>query len=403
MSVIDELVNQFATLSTERDINDSAINSNNMALPQIHVRDYLELIPTFDGNPTKLSAFINACEKVIPLMAPGNESSRIAFTMLHIQTKLVGKAAALISARNYVTFPELKHILIGLFGDQRNEESLLSDLNILKQKPSETPHQFADRCIDIRCLLLSKLDCQAVNHLIKESKVEMYNAFTLRAFITGVNPQLSHLLRCRNPKTIEEAIQIVIEEENLNYHRSKIGASSVNLNKPTPGPSKPSFQLRINPPQTRQFFSQPPPVHQFPQFNKSVPPQPQKWTPKPFPAKHPFFQQQQQQQQPRFNRPQQAGSSQHKIYKPTPMEVDSDRTLLSNRSYKRPQPKYTVEELTTQEIETPDQDYEEYQYEEQEYYENYEAYENYPDHSENQNEDAENFQVKASETQNMNQ
>lgn len=55
------------------------VNSDNMALngPQISVRDYLELIPRFDGDTSQLSNFLNACENVLTLMAPNNEISRI--------------------------------------------------------------------------------------------------------------------------------------------------------------------------------------------------------------------------------------------------------------------------------------------------------------------------------------
>ena len=347
MSLINELTRQLANFPTERQINiQSAHNSSNMALPQISVRDYLDLIPPFDGNPTKLSTFIKACEQVFPLMAPDNELARITFTMLHVRTKLIGKAAALTAARNFTTFPELKEILVNLFGDQRNEESLLSELNTLKQRVHETPHQFADRCIDIRCLLLSKLSCQAVPQIIKDTKLEMYNSFTLRAFLTGVNPQLSHLLRCRNPTTIEEATQIVTEEENLNYHRTKIGATIQNqqpTNKPQP---KSAFQLRINSPQTRNPNFAPTPIQQIKKF---TPPTQQKWIPRTFPVRQPFFQQQNYSQ-----RPQVPGTSQQpKMYQPTPMDVDSDRTRLTRQSNRTNQPVFRSEELTTQEVEAP--------------------------------------------------
>lgn len=383
MSLIDELTEQLARFPTDQRIN-LTNNTTNMAVPQISVRDYLELIPTFDGNPTKLSTFLEACEEVFPLMAPGNEPNRLYFTMLHIKTKLVGKAAALIAARNIRTFPELKETLINLFGDQRNEESLLSDLNTLRQKPNETPHQFADHCINIRCLLLSKLSCSNVQQVVKDTKLTMYNNFTLRAFLTGVNPQLSHLLRCRNPKNIEEAIQMVTEEENLNYHRSKIGVPSSSQN------NKPNYQLRINPPQTRQQFS---PMQNQAQFKKYQPQQPQqKWIPKPFPVKHPYFQ-----QQNNFPRQQLPGPSQQKPYHPTPMEVDSNRTRLTRQTFRPNQPKFKIEEVTTQEVENSE-NYDEYYYHPEDYEESQDN--TFTNGQENENSDTDvNFQTPASDSE----
>ncbi|KAJ8980519.1 hypothetical protein NQ317_007939 [Molorchus minor] len=251
MSLIDELANQLANISTERRI---VIPPINMAVPTISVRDYLEIIPPFDGNPTTLATFMSACEQIFPLMAPNNESERIKFAMLHIRTKLIGKAAALLSARIFVTFP--KNLLINLFRDQRNEESLVSDLNVMRQKSNEILHQFADRCIDIRCLLISKLTCQETPKLIADTKIDMYNKFTLRAFITGVNPQLSHLLRCRNPITIEEAIQM----QNTHSSSNKITVNGLkpqdhlNNNQNVPADangsrfeSNPTFETKLSP------------------------------------------------------------------------------------------------------------------------------------------------------------
>lgn len=140
--LLSDLLNNSLSLSKDplpqSTLNTNEINSNQVIMnqnntgPQISVRDYLELIPRFDGDTSQLANFLNACENVITLMAPNNEISRISFTLLHIRTKLVGKAATLLASRTYRTFPELKEILLSIFGDQRNEESLLSDLTILR-------------------------------------------------------------------------------------------------------------------------------------------------------------------------------------------------------------------------------------------------------------------------------
>lgn len=136
MNIINELADHLVNVPTTRQTSLTPNNKErNMALPQINVRDYLDLIPPFDGEPSKLSAFINACENVIPLMALNNGITRTTFTMLHIRNKIVATAA-----RNFTTFTELKQLLISLFGDQCNEKSLLADLNILRQRSKETPY-----------------------------------------------------------------------------------------------------------------------------------------------------------------------------------------------------------------------------------------------------------------------
>lgn len=409
MSVIDDLINRFANIQTDRQIilTSSAPEDTTMALPQISVRDYLDLIPAFDGQPTKLSAFIAACENVFPLMAPNNEATRLTFTMLHIRNKLVGKAATLLAARSFSTFPELKHLLVSLFGDQRNEESLLSDLNTLRQQQRETALQFADRCIDIRCLLLSKLSCQDVTMEIKTMKVDLYNNFTLRAFLTGVNPQLSHLLRCRKPANIEEAIQIVTEEENINYHRSKINYTPQN-NEPQNYRPNP-HQLRINPPQTRTLPNNQHQPKQFQRPNNLQKPmwqqqqQQTNWATKPNPR---YFQNQPGPSQPRNQQNVFMPKNQPMTNTPTPMEVDSRRTRLSNQmpqsSRYVPQQNWRHEQVHVQQSEeleqftTLDNNYENL-YSEQDEFE----CEDYQQYETNEQENV-NFPTVASETDRQN-
>lgn len=406
MNIIDDLVNQFANIPTDRQITlrTPAPEEINMALPQISVRDYLDLIPAFDGQPTKLSAFIEACENVLPLMAPNNEPTRITFTMLHIRNKLVGKAATLLAARNFTTFPELKNLLVNLFGDQRNEEALLSDLNTLRQQTRETALQFADRCIDIRYLLLSKLSCQGVAEEIRIMKINLYNNFTLRAFLTGVNPQLSHLLRCRKPENIEEAIQIVTEEENINYHRSKINHTT---SEPQNHKPNNSHQLRINPPQIRMI-----PNNQNQQFRNFQRPNN---TYKPmWPQQHTnnwsqgqnqrYFQNQPGNSQPRSQQNVFLPKNKPMTNAPTPMEVDSRRTRLSNQmpqsSRYPPQQNWRNEQLHMQQSEeleftTPENNYSEnpgYSENEELTYEDY-----YQEYETNEQENG-NFPIGASGT-----
>lgn len=375
----------------------------NMAAPQISVKDYLELIPKFDGEPTQLSTFIKACESVLTLMAPKAEVDRIGFTMMHIRTKIIGKASLMLAARHYSTFNELRQILISLFGDQRNEESLLRDLTMFRQKPNETTLQFADRCIDLRCLLLNKLECSPEANEIKAAKRELYNATTLRSYLAGLNANMSHLLRCKSPATIEDAIRMVVDEENMNYHRIQLQSHTGSSSKSNP--KIPNHQLKINPMPVRNYpsyqtnFSFPPtnyaPRHTMP---AQIPPQFSKpnWTPRPFPTPQPhlFNNNQPRPQTFQRNRPPSnvfKSNPQRQLPNPTPMDTSSSNTRIKP---KFPQ-QYTVEELYHQEANQPESELNNYEYSYDEYFsernENPEEYE-YWEPAE------ENFTIPASDT-----
>lgn len=353
-----------------------------MAAPQISVRDYLDLIPKFDGEATQLSTFLNACETVLQLMAPEGEIARIAFTLMHIRTKLVGKAAIMLSARPFHSFNELKETLISLFGDQRNEESLLRDLSMLRQRQNETALQFADRCIDLRCLLLNKLDCSNISNEIKAAKRELYNATALRSYLAGLNAHMSHLLRCKSPATIEEATRMVIDEENMNYHRAQLSHP--------PGPSKPSpnstsHQLRINHMPVRNPPAQQPPLTQWRShaqppaqptwvqrpFHAQPPAQPT-WVQRPFPPpqQHLFRPNQRPMVQQTWSKPPTnvfAPQNRRQFPKPTPMDTSSGNSRINPAP---PNRKVTEELYHQEEIEHPSPEENAYEQQEEEYYYN---------------------------------
>ncbi|KAJ8912809.1 hypothetical protein NQ315_014392 [Exocentrus adspersus] len=349
-----ELTNRLNNLLTLSENENTTVQSKfNMALPQISVKDYMELIPRFDGDPTILSSFISACENVLTLMAPNNDAIRISFTLMHIRTKIVGKAASVLAARTYQTFPELKTILISIFGDQRNEESLLSDLNLLRQKPNETSFQFADRCIDLRCLLLSKVECSDLERDQKNIKIEMYNKTALRAYLTGLNPNMSHLLRCKSPATLEQAIQYTAEEENIDYHRSLIKSNNPQSSHSHSNQTK----IQIKKPNTRTYPMHLPTNTQTNNVANSTN------TLRPFPQQNTSFKPvwpntfQNQHQKSHVHRPMHNAFAPQNApkpnFKPVPMEVSSGtmRTFKPPSNHfktNQPQRKYTVEELHAQ-------------------------------------------------------
>lgn len=370
-----------------------------MSLPTIAVRDYLDLIPPFDGQPTRLSTFLSACENVLLLMAPNNELSRIGFTMLHIRTKLVGKAGILLANRTFQTFPELKTALIDLFGDQRNEESLLADLNSLKQRSQESATQFADRCIDLRSLLFSKLECNEELPAIKASKKLMYENMTLRAYLTGLNHNLSYLIRCQKPYSIEDAIRMAIEEENINYHRQRLSNNPNSPQKPQNSAPPVKHQLRINPTPVRKqqpINTSTPPQRNYQNQSSS---QQTNHQSRPPPFRQPFNHNNQQRNIPHSNR------SQTNVFapkstpqpRPTPMDTSSGNTRQQSINA----PRWTSTEVYTQDEENyinpeenpeiPEENYDNFP-EQYFYEENYNQEENL---SEDYSQD-ENFTQKAS-------
>lgn len=398
-----------------------------MARNDISVRDYLDLIPHFDGDTSKLPVFLDTCEQVLGMLVQDNNAQRIQFLMLHFRNKIVGKAAQVLAARNITTFPELKSLLLNTFGDQRNEESLLNDLMMLTQNHNESPSQFADRCISLRGLLLSKMQMANISQGLRQEKLILYNKMALRTFLSGLNAHLSHLLRCKEPASLEEAINMVVEEENMNYNRQqKLGAKN-NLQKtdhsqirttqinPRYNPNHfQTFPPRPHPQMTRPTINIP---HRVPNYFFPRNPQ-QTFQQRPFQNPQNFHRQVPQQQNfqrqnfstpqnfPNFQNPQRFNfQPKNQQSYPQPMDTSSGNTRRTGIPQTSNAPKWTAQELHLQEIPNTSSSKNEY---EPDYYEepvydaetlenSYYPEEYYSENFPNYNDD-ENFTLPASET-----
>lgn len=419
--------NQFLLTNTPPIETTVESNLDTMAKIDISVKDYLDLIPQFDGDASKLPIFLDTCEQVLGMLVTDNNAARIQFLMLHFRNKIIGKAAQILAAREIHTFPELKFLLLNTFGDQRNEESLLNDLMMLTQNHNESHSQFADRCISLRSLLLSKVQMADISVELRQEKIMLYNKMALRTFLSGLNAHLSHLLRCKEPRSLEDAINMVVEEENMNYNRqqklgtknnfqknnqSQLRTTSNNYGQQKNNPTSYSqqFQPKTNPTMFRPMTNTP---HRLPNYFNSRYPQ-QSFQQKPFQTFQ-NFQRQNFQTPQNFQANQNFQNPQRYNFQPKPQQTYPQPmdTSSGNTRTKFPQttntPRWTAQELHLQEI--PSTSSENYEYEpdfyqqttfnpenpENYYYPEEQFSEDYQNFNEN-----ENFPIPASETDIMN-
>uniref|UniRef100_V5GJT3 Retrovirus-related Gag polyprotein from transposon HMS-Beagle n=1 Tax=Anoplophora glabripennis TaxID=217634 RepID=V5GJT3_ANOGL len=188
-----------------------------MAQPSI--RDYMDTVPPFNGDPILISNFILACENVIEILGRPDDANFNSFLVAHIRSKLVGRATQLIAVRNLKSWNELKQAILFTFGDQRDEDALMRDLIMLKQENNESSLRFGEKCQDTLSLLLSKVNSSVITEALRIEKISMYRNLAVKTFMKGLKEPYSLIVRCRNPQTLEEAINIVTEENNLNYIR----------------------------------------------------------------------------------------------------------------------------------------------------------------------------------------
>lgn len=337
-NLIDDLVTQLENIPTARRIeipSTSNLRTNTTRMAQPTIKDYLDTIPSFNGDPILISNFILACENVLDTLGRANDNVFNSFLMAHIRNKLVGRAAQLISVRNLRTWPELKEAIVFTFGDQRDEDALVRDLIIMKQEINETALKFGERCQDIVSHLLSRVNSTNSNEALKTEKIRMYKNLAVKTFTKGVREPYSLIVRCRNPSTLEEAINIISEENNLNYIKRMNGTT----NQPpirNPHPTFQPFRARQNSP---MFNTRPMP----PRPNFNTPNRPFQWPSRPIfwrpQAQNNYipqqnssnvFRTQQQQQKPTPpTRMQNTSQSQRRsINYPIPMDTSSGNTVI---------------------------------------------------------------------------
>lgn len=188
--------------------------------------EYLRSIPEFNGNTARLSEFIRSGDLIHNTFGNIENEFLRKYLLSATINKLTGHAAVVTSGREIETWNELKEILIRSFADQRDENSLLRDLMLLKQN-NENATNFYQRCQNLRSLLFANLKIVSNDANIRIIKGQMYNELTLKSYLTGLKEPLGSHIRAQRPSTIEEALSFVMSEENILYVRNNQNNSNL--------------------------------------------------------------------------------------------------------------------------------------------------------------------------------
>lgn len=357
----------------ENIVQDAQQQAANNEMAQNFQQYYINAIPTFNGDRATLAIFISASESLLTNFVdranPNNPQNEWLLRL--VISKLEGRARALIGSREDATdWNSIKALLLQYFSDQRDEDCLVRDLMNLRPDGKETPYSFGMRIQDVRSLLQTKVRLTEQDNATRIVKNRVHDNIALQTYLHGLSGQLSLAVRVQKPATLEEAMTIVLEEENFSYAEKHFrGNSAVPQPKPFLQPHNnflPNFaknRFSFN-----QAVSQPfPKVSNFNQFraptNFQQNPNNQPFQrPQGFPRPQNFQRPQQFQgsqnvfnnNQNRFNQSNRNVFRPNPNYKPnftpTPMETSSRNSRLFQTN--NTQPKFTFEELYHQEVES---------------------------------------------------
>ena len=237
------------------------INNPNVAkMPEVFKAEYLNCVPTFDGNPTELPNFLSICDTLIQNFYDASTNCfQNTYLLSSLLSKLSGSAKSVVNTQSVSTWDDVKEVLRRSFADQRDEVSLNRDLVMMRQNYSENPQQFFDRVMHVLTLLCSYVDAHEVNDASKKLKREFYNKLALRTYLSGLKDPLGRTLRCMNPKDLTEALQLVIREDNVQYFQNFSNNYSQN--------NRPVFKSNtFSKTQQNQYFTPHQQTNRFPQY-----------------------------------------------------------------------------------------------------------------------------------------
>lgn len=180
-------------------------------------RIYSENIPNFNGDKHMLPAFIGACDDLVISFQDRQEVNNpinraIVRTII---SKLRGHASELVSPRDELnSWPLIKEFLHSAFSDRRSEKTLLNDLMTAYLNKNETFAEFGSRLQLLRSLLVAKLNETGDPAAVKQIKIVNYEQLALTTFINNLSKDIRIIVKCKNPQTLETALQIVANEES---------------------------------------------------------------------------------------------------------------------------------------------------------------------------------------------
>ena len=173
----------------------------------------IKFIDKFDGSREALNPFLINCGNAIKLATSAQQD--ILFK--YILSQLTGRAQIACSIKEFQNWEQLEEFLKSQFGEKKHYAHLLVELQNCKQQNSETVSQFSLKVETCLARLLTEIDISIPTNKKLEvaGRVAAMQDLALHTFVMGLDNRISTIVRCRNPGTLNEAINFAVEEEKI--------------------------------------------------------------------------------------------------------------------------------------------------------------------------------------------
>lgn len=202
----------------------------------------LKFIKPYDGSRETLNSFLVNCSNAYELASDAQKDILFKYILCQLQ----GKAQNACSIKEFTNWIQLKEFLKTQFSERKHYAHLLTDLQECKQTYNEPVSQYALRIETCLSQLLTEISISH-GHKSREmiGRTAAMEELALHHFQMGLVPRISNIVRCRSPKTLNEAINIAISEEKIQQSILKHSPSNTRPDKISNIQSK-SFQIRRN-------------------------------------------------------------------------------------------------------------------------------------------------------------
>lgn len=166
----------------------------------------IKLIPTFNGDKTKLHEFVDNCSTAYRLCSNAEKNTILEI----IKCNIHDKARLQIRNRAFTDWPTLKTFLLDAYSDRRSHAQYQLELNSCRQTMNESVMEYSSRLERILLKLINTLESQEPE---KSANIKLLQQQGLNVFLTGLKQELAILVKAQKPDSLEEAVGYAQSEE----------------------------------------------------------------------------------------------------------------------------------------------------------------------------------------------
>lgn len=183
--------------------------SNTPLTVRIDPLKYLDRLPEFSGDCRDLQTFINLIDRVFPILRAYDEPSQYLFSDI-IKSRVKGKAREILEINCQAqSWTDIKAILINNFGERLSVEELFDRLksSTFKTNSVEFYNDIKHRLRSLNNKTIIILGSgPAANECAKNNMRTALNVFKEK-----IPEPMKTILTCRNPETLEAAMEILFQ------------------------------------------------------------------------------------------------------------------------------------------------------------------------------------------------